>query len=103
MCTCNFFFEYIWIFFFFFFVLFFCLFSLKRKSAGPQRERRSLVLGEERGTRRSEQTSVGRKRRDGVQSIFLSSPALARSLGVMRLCHGSVMRKIPPACLVSGR
>lgn len=49
--------------------------------------------------------SVGRKRRDGVQSIFLSSPALAlsRSLGVVRLCHGSVMRKIPPACLVSGR
>lgn len=100
--------EYIWIFFPFSFVLFFIF--IEKKVPSPQRERRSQMFwrGEERGMRRGEQMGGGgerRRRGGGRGSIFLSS--LSRSFSLHQcgasLWHTSVMRKIPPACLVSGR
>lgn len=83
MYVLFFFLEYIWIFFFSFLSpFFFCLllFSLKRKFQ-VRREKGALVcLGEERGMRRSEQMSVGRKRRDGgleYLSLFSRSRSFA--------------------------
>lgn len=103
-----FFLEYIWIFFSFFvlFFLFVCLFSSKRKSPGPQRERRSRVFW--RGERDTEKRADEcREEEEGQGLEYLSLFSRSRSFSLPRrdasLCHGSVMRKIPPACLVSGR
>lgn len=103
MCTCNFFFNIIG-FFFLFCPLFLFVFIEKKVCRSAERTALSCVGRGDRDTEK--RVDECREEEEGQGSEYLSlfsSPAPARSLGVMRLCRGSVMRKIPPACLVSGR
>lgn len=99
---CYFFFlEYIWIFF-----LFCPLFVfIEKKVPSPQREMRSRVFG--RGERDKEKRADEcREEEEGRGLEYLSLFSRSRSFSLPR-CDASlsrsVMRKIPPACLVSGR
>lgn len=100
MCRCY-FLEYILI-FFFFFVLFFIF--IEKKVPCPQRERRSQVFW--RGERDDERRADGG--RGGRTLGALEYPSFFSHSFSLPLCgaslrHTSVMRKTPPACLVSGR
>lgn len=95
-----------------FFSFFFCpLFHFHWKESSKSAERKALssVLerrGERDEERRADEVAGGRwGRGEGQGIIFLSSPSRSFSLHQRgaSLWHTSVMRKIPPACLASGR